>query len=110
METLVAPGFRRYPVMNYLNIIFLSLAILSGSFAIVFMVGGILKFQNVDYSEKSKAPPYSPYDQLIINFIFRAFYNVYANWGKVKEGRIIIWIFAGCSIITFVFGYLAKNL
>ena len=96
--------------MNFFKVIFLVLAILSGSFSIAFLIGGISKFQKFDFSDKDKLNFLSLFDALIFNSIFTALFNIHENWDKNREGRIYFYVFGGCCIITFVFGYLAKQI
>ena len=91
--------------MGINDIIFLIMAILSGSIALTLLVGGVMAFQNYDLSEKRKVSLIKIADVFIFSGIFTMIYNVGANWGKIKEGRNYFYGCAIFSLMTVVFAY-----
>jgi hypothetical protein len=94
-----------YPPMNVDDIIFLVLAVLSGSIALSLLIGGVLAFQNLDFSEKKKITLAEFADGLFFSSFFTAIYRVFKNWEKKKEERQYLY---GCmlfTVITIVLSY-----
>ncbi len=94
-----SPDFGRYPLMNINDIIFLVLAVLSGSIALSLLIGGVMAFQNFDLSEKRKVSIAELADGLLFSSFFTMIYRVFENWNKNKEGRQYLY---GCVLFTII--------
>ena len=77
--------------MNIIDILCLILAILSGSIALTLMIGGVIAFQNIDFSEKRKMHFLELADGLIFSSFFTTIYRVFENWDKNRDGRQYIY-------------------